>query len=199
MLGLFAGMLVAAAAGEDPQTVQASSHPILQEGVLDGCELLFQAPFKDHVYRNGGAAIATGAVIMLGFTNPQRDPIVAIKLLVTDLSGTAPDWERRNARPYSVWLMTDAMHTNRESLLKADTADNGGIISAFRFDKDFVAAFDSLIKTDKLTLTFNRKQGGADVEVPVTFPVDKLGRSAAYAFGECTLTGGREWQKRRAP
>jgi len=165
--------------------------PIQVGGSLQGCELVFLVVTADRVYLNGNPVALNGSISLRGTDNGGLG--LALKLGLKDMTRESPF-----ERPAFAYLQTESVSTARAKQQSFD-GDKGYKIFVYSVsDKTVLETLKELMGAGKVSIGYNRKNGGMDVLVPLDLTVvdseytpsqkalRKHSPTAALGFSDCT-------------
>lgn len=146
-------------------TTAIAALPQFADGKLYGCLLEYNALARDTVYRQGGFIKVFGSfgVMMAG-----GQPAVALKLALLDIDPTTVALTP-NA-PANSYFIFGTTSSKADLVGKYDSDTPGGQFSVFKPLPTFKQISNAL-DAGRITVAFNRKDGGSDVLIPLDLTV----------------------------
>lgn len=132
-------------------------------GVLHSSSLVYKAIHSDYVYQNGGLTMLVGSI---GLTESKGNTFLTLKIGTKDL-------EVENSvfvRPVLAYLQTNTASTIKSKHMVMD-GDEGFLLVAISLDKNALKLLQEMGETKKVSIGFNRREGGLDVIVPIDLTV----------------------------
>jgi len=150
-------------------------HVVKNEGQLTACSLEFKAIFKDYVYRNGDAEIATGSIALM--KGEKRDAGIYLKLGTKSVINSEAPLEA----PSFAYLETKNGSTSSAGQVALD-GDPGYKLFLYGLVQQgpAKAAIADLFTENEVGVRFNRLKKGMDVLVPIDLTVSETVMEAGY-------------------
>lgn len=139
-------------------------------GKLTACYVEFKAVQRDQTYNLGSPYFAYGS---LTIQKVKDDFAVGLKLVVEDVSlNKDATIHRTPAVPHFVYLKSKSGQTNTDGFLSKAPSDTvGGLFSVYRLNDSFVKIYGEMLETQSVTIAFNRKEGGIDLNIPLDLTI----------------------------
>jgi hypothetical protein len=165
--------------------------PIQAGGVLKGCELVFLAVTSDRVYLNGNNVAINGSIVLRG---SDKGLGLALKIGLKDMTTGSPF-----ERPAFAYLQTASASTAKAKQLNFDGDEGYKVFAYSATDTVILEMLNELMSTSKVSIGYNRKEGGMDVLVPLDLMVTdseytatqkvlrKHSPDAVLGFADCNL------------
>ena len=149
--------------------------PMLAQGNLQGCSLVYRAVQLDRAYLNGAPVMLTGNItIGLNGTNMGLAFKVGLTNLLTNEGVIRPNFAYLKSKKNST------AHISQ----KTSEGEGGHSFTVYSyFDPEVQGILDDILKSKKVTVAFNRKDGGLDVLVPIELDV----ADSTYPKGDTVL------------
>ena len=152
-------------------TISVGARPVFIGGQLSGCSIEYNVLAQDWVYK-GGAFIKINGSFGLMSASGKIAPI--LKVVLHDVDSRTMDLIP--SPPESAYFVTNNFSTNQSSIIESYRSDTpGAIVVIFQLDPTFELLADGLQK-DKVTIAFNRRPGGTDLQIPIDTSVEKTTR-----------------------
>jgi hypothetical protein len=149
-------------------TLNVSSQPVMSEGQLTGCTLVFDALYRDFTYRNGGFLRVSGNV---GLMTGQNNLGTALKVVVLELDPSKPDMGMNPSAPSRAYLQGSNLKTNLSSLVQSTASDTpGALFSIFELSPTVEFVLEAL-QENFLTIAFNSMGGNSDIRLAIELDV----------------------------
>lgn len=178
--GLFAALaLPANAVAQSPEILQLSAalerlegtlrvqmEPHVSEGVVVGCQFVFDAVMRDWSYSQGGFLKVSGSVALVGAGGNIG---ATAKAVVNALDERAMEF--RPSAPGRVYLISKDLRTSLPSLVDTYESDvPGGRFSVYQMSPTAEMILEAM-DTNRLTVAFNLNGGKTDLKLPVELDV----------------------------
>jgi len=151
-------------------TAATEATPIMNDGIVSGCQVTFQAYVKDDLYRNGSYLnIIGGAGLMI---NGQPKQLVGfVKIIAQTVDETADGGsEPVSDTPDRVYLIGKGYTTNLAKAYAGNMSDQPSTrFTLFPVDPTAQMIADGLV-AGRLTFAFNQLHGSSDLQVQSIFP-----------------------------
>ena len=149
-------------------TLDVSAQPVMSEGKLAGCTLVYNALYRDYTYRRGGFLRVTGNV---GLMSLQGSLGSTLKVVVHEMDPTRPDLGLIPSPPTRAYLQGANLETNLSSLVDSGASDTpGALFSIFQFSPTFEMVMEGL-QQNQLVIAFNSKGGSTDIRLTIELDV----------------------------
>lgn len=172
------GMFVATTAAANPAleslllsmngTLSVTSQPLMSEGRLAGCTLVFDAIQQDWTYRSGAFLKVTGNI---GVVSAGDRIGTNLKVVVHEIDASGNELLFKPSPPSRAYLIDRMFVTNLDSLVKATESDTpGALFSIFQLSPtlDMVLA---AVEQNGITVAFNSRNGATDIQLPLELDV----------------------------
>lgn len=179
-------------------TWSVSFQPIMREGNLDGCTLVYNALYQDWTYRQGGFIRVWGSV---GFFTGGNNIGAMLKVGVTEIDPSLPSLGMQPSPPSRAYILGDNFESNLSSLVSSSASDTpGGLVSVFQMSPTLELVMSGLAK-NRLTIAFNSYGGATDIQLPIELDVVSVSDSghkersaeSATSFLECAQVLVGRW------
>jgi len=146
-------------------TTSIEAYPQFADGNLYACIVEFNTVARDETYRQGGFMKVGGS---FGLITAKGNVAVTLKIIVHDINlATGTFTPSAPANGYFVF----GNETSKTSLVAKYPSDvPGAHFAVFKIEPTF-AKLAAAIDAGKLTFAFNRKDGDADIRVPIDLTV----------------------------
>lgn len=147
-------------------TQRVYMQPTMNNGRIIGCSFVFEAMIRDHMYRQGQFIKIDGSIAILAMQGTFGS---TLKVVVNELE--PPSLIFKPSPPSRAYLIGADFQTNLDSLVTASESDTpGALFSIFENSPTFEMLLSSL-STKKITIAFNQKDGGSDLQLPLELDV----------------------------
>jgi hypothetical protein len=168
-------------------TIATSATPQFADGQLYGCIIEYTVLAQDYAYRSGGIIKVGGS---FGLITTNQNIVVSLKVIVHDID--TAKLQTTYSVPDSAYFISGTRSSKPFLLGKNPSDTPGGLLVLFNVDGSFETVMDALDR-QTLTITFNRKPGGVDLQIPIDLTVEetneagekKRSNKAATEFRSC--------------
>jgi hypothetical protein len=149
-------------------TISVNSLPQFADGKLVSCGIEFTALAQDWMYKRGGFIRVGG---QFGLMSVGAKTAAVLKVIVYDV-----DTKTLTSTPSppitSHMISSSTLQSNRTSLVAYNPSDTpGALFGIFELMPSVEIMMDA-VQTNKITVAFNRKEKGMDVQVPLDLQVE---------------------------
>jgi hypothetical protein len=139
-------------------TVSVEFRPIQNQGMLEGCTLVYNITEQDFTYKQGTIISLIGNIAF--FTNKERNNI-ALSLKI----GTTETFNKKakGEAPHYAYVQTPHATTAKSKFLSTDSDTVGAKLFIYDLDNEAMAVLRELMDGQPVTIGFNRHEGGMDV------------------------------------
>lgn len=149
-------------------TWSVSSQPVMSDGTLIGCTLVYDVFYQDWTYRGGGFVRVSGHV---GFLHGQNAIGAALKVAVNEIDPYAAQLEMVPSAPFRAYIVADDFSTNLPSLVTSGPSDTpGALYSVFQLSPTFEMVMAAL-ESQHLTIAFGEEDSALDIQIPIELDV----------------------------
>lgn len=155
-------------------TLQVAHKPIMTNGTLSGCSLLFNALVRDPIYHLNHAISVSGSVSYMVPSPTKAGVIVKIAVMMDNPSGGDP----LPSPPTRAYIIGETFKTNLDSMVAGSGyTDNVGGFSAVYALEPSLGMILAGLQANKLTFGFNQSIGSMDIELPIELDVAGTGQN----------------------
>ena len=132
-------------------------------GVLHTSSLVYKAIHPDSAYQNGGLTMIVGSIAL---SDRNGNTYITLKIGTKDV-------EVENSafvKPAFAYLQTKTVSTVKSKHMVMN-GDDGFLLVAIDLDKNALKLLEEMSETKKVSIGFNRREGGLDVVVPIDLTV----------------------------
>ena len=147
-------------------TTHATAAPQFSDGKLNGCIVDFAVLTQDHIYRQGAFIRVGGS---FGLMSANNNVAATLKVIVHDIDNAT--MQLSPSPPASAYMISGTTTTKPFFVAKYPSDTPGGLFSIFNFDGATPILLDGIAK-EKIIIAFNRREGGADVQVAIDLTVE---------------------------
>jgi hypothetical protein len=171
-------------------------------GSFLGCELGYKSLVRDFVYTNGDPYVVNGSITLV-FNNNQNI-LTGLKIVTNKMIMNGEEISFLPEPPTFGFLKNNKLNSSK-SLINQTTSDTpGGWFGVFELDTNFLNILDAMTKTNKVSIMFNRRNEGLDIEVPLDLTVAEtkgdgkrvFSTIAIDTFRKCSIFMVEDWVKR---
>ncbi|WP_416140025.1 hypothetical protein ACM26W_06525 [Halomonas sp. HK25] len=158
--------LLEAVPGEGSLLLELRFTPYRAQGKLYGCGYAFHVLLRDWAYRENQPAVVYGSVVY--FKEEGRLPALSLRLGINDIRIQQGVVERRDAAVEYAYLRWSEESTAE---LEPIVVDGERSARSFTYQDPEARLIEALVLADPLTVAFNRKAAGTDLEfeLPVMY------------------------------
>lgn len=138
------------------QSVQAG-------GTLKGCSLVYTALVADFAYLRGQPVMVNGNISTF---HESGSVVLGFKVGVKEI-GEGKQW----TRPHFAYLQTASRSSAKERGVQKDADEGYRLFVYSLYEPKILELLGELVESRRVTLAFNRKEGGLDVLVPLELDV----------------------------
>jgi hypothetical protein len=153
------------------QTLWVLGYPVTREGVTRACSIEYNAAGQDYVYKNGALFGIVGNISLSRELKNGQDILVgSLKVILRDYDDKNIDGTP--SVPFSIHVVNKSgvsIFGNPKMTFDSDTP--GGRVQPYEFNVEFTKIIGSIIEDKMITISFNRRQGGTDINVPLDLTV----------------------------
>lgn len=149
-------------------TLDVTVQPVMSEGKLSGCTFVFNALYRDYIYRQGGFLRVTGNIGLMSLKGSLGS---TLKVVVHELNLERPDLGLIPSPPNRAYLQGADFETNLSSVVDSYSSDTpGALFSVFQFSPTFEMVMDGL-QRNQIVIMFNSMGGSTDIRLPIELDV----------------------------
>lgn len=153
-------------------TISVFSQPMMSEGKLVACQLVFDSFVRDWTYRQGDFLKVSGSI---GFMKADYQGIptlgATLKVIVNEIDLTTDLPTFTPSAPTRAYLAGPDYSTNLESLTAADPGeDPGSLFSVFQSMPSLELVVDAM-QSNEITVAFNSRDGKSDLQTKIEIDV----------------------------
>lgn len=149
-------------------TLQVINKPIMTNGKLTGCSLVFDAFVRDPIYHQNHPIFVSGSVNFYIPSPTKAGIIVKINVHKENPNGGDP----LPSPPSRAYLIGDDLKTNLDRLVAGgEHTDNVGGFAALYHVEPSLDMILAGLQVGKLTFAFNQDNGSMDIQLPVELDV----------------------------
>jgi hypothetical protein len=147
-------------------TNYATAIPQFSDGKLYACGIEFSVFMQDHTYRQGAFVLVGGS---FGMMSAKNNVAVTLKVIVQDINSAT--MALSPSPPTSAYIVSGTATTKPFFVSKYPSDTPGALFSIFQLDGAGPILLDG-IKKEKMIIAFNRREGGADIQVAIDLTVE---------------------------
>jgi hypothetical protein len=159
-------------------TTAVNALPQFVDGKLGSCLLEFNNIARDALYRQGGFMKVFGS---FGVMEAKGNMAVTLKIVVQDIDLKTAEF--RPSPPANSYFVFGTESSKASLVAKYPSDTPGAQISVFRPLPTFEKIAEALDK-GKITIAFNRKDGGLDILVPIDLTVSDTDDSGKKTYSQ---------------
>jgi hypothetical protein len=172
-------------------TLHATAHSDFTNGQLSGCSIEFGVLTRDWKYKAGGFITVGGS---FGLMEVKEKVATVLKVVLHDVDPR--DMKFIPSPPASAYFVSDNLTTSKQHRVGSYKSDTpGALFTVFQFQPTFPFITKGL-KKDQVTIAFNRKADGMDIQVPIDVTVEdtsndgsrRRSTTAKEEFAQCALS-----------
>jgi hypothetical protein len=172
-------------------TLNATAHSDFTNGKLSACSIQFGVLTRDWKYKAGGFITITGS---FGLMEVKDKVATVLKVVLHDVDPR--DMKFIPSPPASAYFVSDNLTTSKQHQVESYNSDTpGALFTIFQLQPTFSFITKGL-KKDQVTIAFNRKADGMDIQVPIDVTVEdtsndgsrRRSTKAKEEFAQCALS-----------
>ncbi len=149
-------------------TISVGFEPVLTNGALSGCTLVYNALIRDNIYRNGAYLKVFGSI---GIAFAKRSMAGLLKVVVNEVDTSKVPLELKPSPPSRAYLIDQTLKTNIASVVDGGPTDTpGAYFSVFRLNPMLEMVLQGLAM-NQITIAFNSKGGSTDIRLGLELDV----------------------------
>lgn len=166
-------------------TLGVYHEPVLTEGQLTGCSLVYSGLLQDWKYREGKFLKIFGNVSIMAAKGRLGHMLkIGVQVLDTNVAGLGNEF----AAPTRVYLVGENFSTTLNSLVEIHNVDiPGAVMGVFDLEPAFKMLLSGLA-ANKLTIAFNSLGGDFDFQFPLELDVVDRKPNGEWIRSEATKT-----------
>jgi hypothetical protein len=146
-------------------TTHATAAPQFSDGKLHACIVDFGVLVQDHIYRQGAFVRVGGSFGMMSANN---NVAVTLKVIVHDIDDAT--MQLSPSPPVAAYIVSGTTTTKPFFVAKYPSDTPGALFSIFQLDGAAPILLEGIAK-EKMIIAFNRREGGADMQVAIDLTV----------------------------
>ena len=171
-------------------TTHTTALPQFSDGKLNGCIIDFAVLAQDHIYRQGAFVRVGGS---FGTWSAGNNVTVILKVIVHDIDNAT--MQLSPLPPASAYIVSGTTTTKPFFVSKFPADTPGGLFSIFQLNGALPILLEGIAK-EKMVIAFNRREGGADMQVAIDLTVEDtandgrktVSTKASQEFLSCSTT-----------
>ncbi|MBX3543574.1 hypothetical protein [Chelatococcus sp.] len=174
-------------------TLSVRFEPVMSQGSLIGCQIVYETTIRDWTYRKGAPLRVDGSV---GFMTGERGDVsklgATVKVVVNEIDNdTKYQVIFRPSAPSRAYIANEIFESNLDDLVSANRSDApGGLFAIYQPLKTLQIVMESLDNAE-LNVFFNQMNGGSDIRLKVALDVERTDDSGAKVRSQKAISAFR--------